>query len=103
MRFVIKALLTEAHYCGMFSIFLTKDLYSLTMNRLFEYFILLTIVTNCVVLMIAKPLPNDDISRLNAKLVCKNFFSIAHHCSPFLTTASEEFSEFDVNCPFQAL
>jgi len=37
-------------------------------NKLFEYFILFTIVTNCVVLMIAKPLPNDDISRLNAKL-----------------------------------
>ncbi|XP_065072313.1 voltage-dependent L-type calcium channel subunit alpha-1D-like [Rhopilema esculentum] len=37
-------------------------------NKIFEYFILLTIATNCVVLMIAKPLPNDDLTKLNAQL-----------------------------------
>eukprot|EP00794_Sanderia_malayensis_P016877 gene16877-18582_t len=37
-------------------------------NKLFEYFILMTIATNCVLLMIATPLPNDDASTLNNRL-----------------------------------
>ena len=49
-------------------VLLLSDL-SLTKCRIFEYFILLTIATNCVVLMIAKPLPNDDLTKLNAQLV----------------------------------
>ncbi|XP_057298022.1 voltage-dependent L-type calcium channel subunit alpha-1S-like isoform X2 [Hydractinia symbiolongicarpus] len=37
-------------------------------NKVFEYFMLLTIAANCVVLMIATPLPNDDTSTLNKRL-----------------------------------
>lgn len=38
-------------------------------NRKFEYFILLTIAANCVVLMLEEPLPNGDTTERNKKLV----------------------------------
>ena len=38
-------------------------------NRKFEYFILLTIAANCVVLMLEEPLPNGDTTDRNKKLV----------------------------------
>ena len=42
---------------------------SLTAARTFEYFILLTIASNCIVLMLDNPLPRGDTTELNQKLV----------------------------------
>ena len=56
------------HPIALINNFLPR-LFPLTDFRLFEYFILLTIAANCIVLMIATPLPNDDISELNLRLV----------------------------------
>lgn len=44
---------------------------SLTIARTFEYFILLTIASNCIVLTLDKPLPNGDTTELNKNLVSR--------------------------------
>ena len=41
--------------------------------RKFEYFILLTIAANCVVLMLEEPLPNGDTTDRNKQLVRNDF------------------------------
>lgn len=47
-------------------------IYSLTEDKPFEYFILLTIFVNCILLAANTPLPEDDKSDLNIKLVSNN-------------------------------
>ena len=42
-------------------------------SRKFEYFILLTIAANCVVLMLEEPLPNGDTTDRNKQLVRNDF------------------------------
>lgn len=44
-------------------------IYSLTEDKPFEYFILLTIFVNCILLAANKPLPKKDKSDLNVELV----------------------------------
>lgn len=50
-------------------------IYSLTEDKPFEYFILLTIFVNCILLAANTPLPEDDKSDRNIKLVSNNFSS----------------------------
>ena len=50
-------------------------IYSLTEDKPFEYFILLTIFVNCILLAANTPLPENDKSDLNIKLVSNNFSS----------------------------
>lgn len=52
-----------------------RMIYSLTEDKPFEYFILLTIFVNCILLAANTPLPQDDKSDLNIKLVSNNFSS----------------------------
>jgi len=47
-------------------------IYSLTEDKPFEYFILLTIFVNCILLAANTPLPKNDKSDLNIKLVSNN-------------------------------
>lgn len=49
-----------------------RIIYSLTEDKPFEYFILLTIFVNCILLAANTPLPNNDKSDLNQKLVSRN-------------------------------
>ena len=51
--------------------------YSLTEDKPFEYFILLTIFVNCILLAANKPLPKEDKSDLNVELVSKNLDSFS--------------------------
>lgn len=50
-----------------------RIIYSLTEDKPFEYFILLTIFVNCILLAANTPLPKEDKSDLNQKLVSTNF------------------------------
>ena len=52
-------------------------IYSLTEDKPFEYFILLTIFVNCILLAANKPLPKEDKSDLNVELVSKNLDSFS--------------------------
>ena len=49
-------------------------LYSLTEDKPFEYFILLTIFVNCILLAANTPLPGKDKSDLNKKIVSVRVF-----------------------------
>ena len=49
--------------------------YFLTEDKPFEYFILLTIFVNCILLAANTPLPEEDKSDLNVTLVSYNFAS----------------------------
>lgn len=46
-----------------------SHVWSLTDLKVFEYFILLAIGANCIVLALATPLPKDDRTDLSMKLV----------------------------------
>lgn len=52
-------------------------IYSLTEDKPFEYFILLTIFVNCILLAANTPLPENDKSDRNIKLVSNNFSSLS--------------------------
>ena len=58
-----------------------RIIYSLTEDKPFEYFILLTIFVNCILLAANTPLPNSDKSDLNQKLVSRNLEISVHNAT----------------------
>lgn len=58
-----------------------RIIYSLTEDKPFEYFILLTIFVNCILLAANTPLPENDKSDLNQKLVSINFEIVRFFCN----------------------
>ncbi|XP_073235068.1 voltage-dependent L-type calcium channel subunit alpha-1D-like [Porites lutea] len=49
-------------------------------SKKFEYFILLTIAANCVVLMLEEPLPNGDTTERNKKLEKSEMYFVIIYC-----------------------
>ena len=49
---------------------LRKACVAISTSKVFDFFIILTIATNCVIMGLNTPLPKDDMSNINNNLVC---------------------------------